>query len=297
MKPTISKPFKSNDRTFEKVFGLFNKKDYFNSKGLAKVQIGNFERALKKNDKGAQQVLDLFKGDEKKAKDYITQVVSDRNKERAFNNYKAMKDAVDSIQKGKPNVGAVDYVKRIIHNNNQKFSITLYSAISGKKFNNYKDIHKDIDSLIGESVNEGKKRYNQKDGVGKSKYVISYHDGKKKHKDGSDFFDIQIFRNKKDLAKFVNTLHKSGYVYGFNESLNESKTKESKIVQMMYKYAPKEKQFYTKLAQHEKRIGPRDYIKFIYSALKGLGLDPRKYRQAHQIPDAEEKIYQTISKK
>ena len=143
----------------------------------------------------------------------------------------------------------------------------------------------------------GKKRYNQKDGVGKSKYVISYHDGKKKHKDGSDFFDIQIFRNKKDLAKFVNTLHKGGYKYGFDESLNESKTKESKIVQMMYKYAPKEKQFYTKLAQHEKRIGPRDYIKFIYSALKGLGLDPRKYRQAHQIPDAEEKIYQTISKK
>ena len=84
-----------------------------------KRQIGNFERALKKNDKGAQQVLDLFKGDEKKAKDYITQVVSDRNKERAFNNYKAMKDAVDSIQKGKPNVGAVDYVKRIIHNNNK----------------------------------------------------------------------------------------------------------------------------------------------------------------------------------
>ena len=69
--------------------------------------------------------------------------------------------------------------------------------------------------------NEGKKRYNQKDGVGKSKYVISYHDGKKKHKDGSDFFDIQIFRNKKDLAKFVNSLHKGGYVYGFGESVNE----------------------------------------------------------------------------
>ena len=70
--------------------------------------------------------------------------------------------------------------------------------------------------------NEGKKRYNQKDGVGKSKYVISYHDGKKKHKDGSDFFDIQIFRNKKDLAKFVNTLHKGGYKYGFDESVNEA---------------------------------------------------------------------------
>lgn len=71
------------------------------------------------------------------------------------------------------------------------------------------------------SINEGKKRYYQKDGIGKSKYTISYHDGKKKHKDGSDFFDIQIFRNKKDLAKFVNTLSKSGYVYGFGKSVNE----------------------------------------------------------------------------
>ena len=81
----------------------------------------------------------------------------------------------------------------------------------------------------------GKKRYNQKDGVGKSKYVISYHDGKKKHKDGSDFFDIQIFRNKKDLAKFVNTLHKGGYVYGFNESVNEAKYKVGDTITVIRK--------------------------------------------------------------
>ena len=226
MKPTISKPFKSNDRTFEKVFGLFNKKDYFNVKGLAKVQIGNFERALQKNDKNAQQVLDMFKGDEKKAKEYIIQVIHDRKKEQAFNDYKALKDAVDSIQKGKPNVGAVDYVKRIIHNSSQKYSIALYSTLRNKKFTKWKDVHDDIDDLIGESVNEGKKRYYQQDRVGSAKYTISYHDGKKKHKDGSDFFDIQTFKNKKDLAKFVNTLHKGGYVYGFNESLNEVKEPE-----------------------------------------------------------------------
>ncbi len=71
------------------------------------------------------------------------------------------------------------------------------------------------------AIDEGQKRYNQKNNVGKSKYVISYHDGKKKHKDGSDFFDIQTFRNKKDLAKFVNALHKGGYKYGFGESVNE----------------------------------------------------------------------------
>ena len=46
-KPTISKPFKSNDRTFDKVYNTFDKRDYFNSKGLAKTQIGNFENSIK----------------------------------------------------------------------------------------------------------------------------------------------------------------------------------------------------------------------------------------------------------
>ena len=338
MKPTISKPFKSNDRTFEKVFGLFNKKDYFNVKGLAKTQIGNFERALQKNDKNAQQVLDMFKGDERKAKEYILQVIHDRKKEQAFNDYKALKDAVDSIQKGKPNVGAVEYVKRIIHNNNQKYSIALYSAISGKRLNNYKDIHKDIDSLneayivlyspkkgvrpvttaaykdkkdaekwakdLGgvtmivknkvKGIDEGKKRYNVMYGVGSSKYTVNFHNGKSKHKDGSDFFDIAIFKNKKDLAKKINDLTRQGYIYAYNESLNESKNKESKVIEVMYKYSKTEKKFYDKMAEHERRIGQRDYAKFIIMALKGFGINPRQYKR---IPDAEEKLYQTVSKK
>jgi hypothetical protein len=83
-----------------------------------------------------------------------------------------------------------------------------------------KDLHKSHLG-INESINEGKKRYYQQNRVGSAKYTISYHDGKQKHKDGSDFFGIQTFKNKKDLAKFVNTLHKGGYVYGFNESVKE----------------------------------------------------------------------------
>ena len=75
-----------------------------------------------------------------------------------------------------------------------------------------------------ESVNEGKKRFKRQDGIGKAKYTISYHDGKKKHKDGSDFFDIKIFKNKKDLSDFVGTLVKQGYKVT-NESVNESKVK------------------------------------------------------------------------
>ena len=148
----MNEEFKSKDSTFEKVYGIFDKKDYFNAKGLAKTQIGNFERALQRNDKGAQQILDKFKGDMDKAKDYIIQVITDRKKEDAFNQYKAFKAAVDSIQKGKPIYGAVDLVKSRIHNNSQKYTMALYSALRNQKFNKWKDIHADVDSLIGEEV-------------------------------------------------------------------------------------------------------------------------------------------------
>jgi hypothetical protein len=300
--------FKSNDRTFEKVYGIFDKKDYFNAKGLAKTQIGNFERALQRNDKGAQQILDKFKGDIDKSKEYITQVISDQKKEQAYGNYMELQQALADVMfepsDSKVKAG-VDFIKRRVHNNSQKYTMALYSALRKKKFTNYKDVHNDVDSFIGESVNEGKKRYYQQDGIGKAKYTISYHDGKKKHKDGSDFFDIQTFRNKKDLAKFVNTLHKGGYKYGFDESVkesskyrhlyytNEAKTKESKIIQKIHTYTKTERKFYDELAKHEVRIGQRDYAKFIINALRGFGINPREFKR---IPDAEEKLYQTVSK-
>jgi hypothetical protein len=83
-------------------------------------------------------------------------------------------------------------------------------------------LHSDGEVEIdGEKVTfeEGKKRFKRQDGIGKAKYTISYHDGKKKHKDGSDFFDIKIFKNKKDLSDFVGSLVKQGYVH---ESVNEA---------------------------------------------------------------------------
>src|SRR6056300_373006 len=69
------------------------------------------------------------------------------------------------------------------------------------------------------SFEEGKKRFRQQDGIGKAKYTISYHDGKEKHKDGSDFFGIQIFKKKKDLETFRKSLLSKGYV---EESVNEA---------------------------------------------------------------------------
>lgn len=59
------------------------------------------------------------------------------------------------------------------------------------------------------------KRYNLKYNVGKVKYLVSYHAGIKKHSDGSDFFDIASFKNKKKLNSFVSELNKQGYVYDY----------------------------------------------------------------------------------
>lgn len=47
--------------------------------------------------------------------------------------------------------------------------------------------------------------------VGKAKYVVNFHDGEKKHNDGSAFFDMKIFKNKKKLSNFVAGLRKIGY--------------------------------------------------------------------------------------
>lgn len=48
--------------------------------------------------------------------------------------------------------------------------------------------------------------------IGKSKYVVNFHDGHKSHDDGSPFFDIAIFSNKKRMNDFISDLSSFGYV-------------------------------------------------------------------------------------
>lgn len=328
----INERFKSPNKEFEKVYAIFDKRDYFNNKGLAKTQIGNFKRALEKNDKGAQKLLDAHKGNMDSAISYIEEFISDSNKKKSFESFQEFSSMVNALEMStKPNLKQkpAEFVKRRIHNNSQKYTIALYSAIRKQKFNNYKDVHKDVDNLISknesvneaisrsyylqkydedgngkkvakyskfdkskihsdfnryaktlkdeeelhfmgintdkkrvgddylfsvvnqdgknrieitkgnrtfykpfksfklESVNEGKKRFKRQDGIGKAKYTVSYHDGKKKHKDGSDFFDIKIFKNKKDLSDFVGTLAKQGYKLT-REGINEFDSKSMK---------------------------------------------------------------------
>ena len=57
------------------------------------------------------------------------------------------------------------------------------------------------------------KKYNTMTNVGKCRYLINYHDGIKKHEDGSEFFDIAMHGNKKNHYSFIKKLIKEGYKY------------------------------------------------------------------------------------
>ena len=240
----INERFKSPNKEFEKVFNLFRKKDYFDEKSQVKRKQEEFVRFLKKGDPMATKVFKQNKENMKSSLSFIEDMVMDYNKKNHFEAFKIFSTAVNDVEMkdSKSAEKSGNFIKSKIHNNSQKYSLGVYSAIRKQKFNNYKDVHKDVDDLLAKNEgfssdaqrkaafangyeekgkkNEGKKRFKRQDGIGKAKYTISYHDGKKKHKDGSDFFDIKIFKNKKDLSDFVGTLAKQGYKLT-RESVNE----------------------------------------------------------------------------
>ena len=55
------------------------------------------------------------------------------------------------------------------------------------------------------------KSFNIRRNIGKARYVVNFHDGNKKHDDGSKFFDVHICHNKKELKIFVDSLKTNGY--------------------------------------------------------------------------------------
>ena len=56
------------------------------------------------------------------------------------------------------------------------------------------------------------KVFNIMHNIGKAKYVVNSHDGVQTHKDGSPFFGIKIFKNKRDLNCFIKKLLNEGYI-------------------------------------------------------------------------------------
>ncbi len=57
------------------------------------------------------------------------------------------------------------------------------------------------------------KVFNIQFNVGKCKYVINYHNGIKRHPDGSKFFDIDVYSNKKKFELRQKQLLNLGYKY------------------------------------------------------------------------------------
>lgn len=56
------------------------------------------------------------------------------------------------------------------------------------------------------------KQYYVQYNVGKCKYLVNYHNGVSFYEDGSEFFDIATFTNKKEFTLFVKELESMGYV-------------------------------------------------------------------------------------
>jgi hypothetical protein len=56
------------------------------------------------------------------------------------------------------------------------------------------------------------KEFNVMYNIGKVKYVINTHNGIDTHKDGSKFFGIETFKNKKEFIAKQKELIKQGYL-------------------------------------------------------------------------------------
>ena len=56
------------------------------------------------------------------------------------------------------------------------------------------------------------KSFYRMDNIGKAKYTVNFHDGIQTHKDGSPFFGMRIFKNKKKMAGYIKELQEAGYV-------------------------------------------------------------------------------------
>ena len=73
--------------------------------------------------------------------------------------------------------------------------MALYSALRNQKFNKWKDIHADVDSLIGESVNEARFDRNKL-----MRIMKKYDDAMIYTADGNEFLIYSPYNNNKDNA-------------------------------------------------------------------------------------------------
>lgn len=55
------------------------------------------------------------------------------------------------------------------------------------------------------------KTYNVRTNIGKCKYAVYYYDEESKYPDGSPFYDLAVFQDKKKLKEFTDKLKAEGY--------------------------------------------------------------------------------------
>ena len=56
-----------------------------------------------------------------------------------------------------------------------------------------------------------RKSFNVMANVGKVRHMVNFHDGKQTPRDGSPFFDVRTFSNKRARDRFTAQLLKEGY--------------------------------------------------------------------------------------
>ena len=127
------------DRDFEKVFNLFNKKDYFHLKDSIKTMLGNWQRALDRGDAGAQQY----------SKEDVIDSVTAQTKARAKHTY-------DELVKAIKNKDIKSLKSKLRHD--QTFSLAVFTQVTGKKLpKSTRDIHSFLDNeFMNESLMEGR---------------------------------------------------------------------------------------------------------------------------------------------
>jgi len=183
-----------------------------------------------------------------------------------------------------------DIADRMSEKEIEDFASTKHKGLPKMKEQLRKIVREIMREKVISEISEGKKRFRQQDGIGKAKYTISYHDGKQKHKDGSDFFGIQIFKNKKDLETFRNALLKKGFV---EESVNEgiepqikkiayfTGTRPEAVEDFVSKYALN----FTKLLKYVEKGGLPQRMEFV-AALAGRPNNPKQKKIIKQFQES-----------
>jgi hypothetical protein len=129
----------ATDRDFEKVYSIFDKKDYFHLKGSIKTMLGNWQRALDRGDKGAQQY----------SKEDVIDSVTAQTKAGAKHTY-------DELVKAIKNKDIKALKSKLRHD--QTFSLAIFTQVTGKKLpKSTRDIHSFLDNeFMNESITEGR---------------------------------------------------------------------------------------------------------------------------------------------